>query len=307
MTMAVFLRKKQLFYMFLLVLVILLYLYIDPFKSKIKRRHLNQKPILKSQANIPKLMVSFKGRTGNNMFCYATLIGVSRRNNLLPVISADNYLWEFFNLPAQVGNLGDLGDYKYYEEKMVASYDRHTEHLGPYNTYIDGYFQSWKYFENVRKELITKHFVFHDDISQAADQFIRDAVALKKKQGAFIIGVHVRRGDFVRQRSKGFTAAPVSYYYKAMNYFRRKYSNILFIMISNDVYWAEDNLDQVSLDLAVMIKCNHTVITSGTFSWWVAYLSGGDVVYYHLFPEPGTKIANMTVRADYYPPHWVPL
>ncbi|KAK6168137.1 hypothetical protein SNE40_022022 [Patella caerulea] len=293
---------------------------MDPFKSNIKRRHLNQKPILKSQANIPKLMISFKGRTGNHMFCYATLIGVSRRNNLLPVISADNHLWELFNLPVQVGNIGDLGDYNYYEEKLVAAYDQHTEHLGPYSTYIDGYFQSWKYFENVRKELITEHFIFHDDISQAADQFLIDAVTLKKKQGAVIIGVHVRRGDFVRQRSKGFTAAPVSYYYKAMNYFRRKYSNILFIMISNDVYWAEDNLDQgpdvfyshntpdqVSLDIAVMIKCNHTIITSGTFSWWVAFLSGGDVVYYHLYPEPGTSIANMTVRADYYPTHWVPL
>ena len=31
-------------------------------------------------------------------------------------------------------------------------------------------------------------------------------------------------------------------------------------------------------DLAVMSLCNHTIVSKGTFSFWMGFLSGGNVV-----------------------------
>ncbi|ESO89989.1 hypothetical protein LOTGIDRAFT_164689 [Lottia gigantea] len=230
--------------------------------------------------NKPKVSVYFGGRLGNHMFGYASLIGIAHSNNLIPVISESNLLWDVFKLPIHYGHFEANVVIR---QKNVGTYEKIVENLEPKDTLLDGYWQSWKYFENVKDELLTKHFLLHDDVDLESDQFILNALKEKHKtKDTTIVGVHIRRGDFVRQRLKGFSAAPVSYYYKAMNYFRRKYSDLLFIMVSNDVFWAEDHLDQgediyyshntpdkMALDLAILSKCNHSVISSGSFSWWV--------------------------------------
>jgi len=34
------------------------------------------------------------------------------------------------------------------------------------------------------------------------------------------------------------------------------------------------------LDLAILSACNHTIIYTGTFIWWAAFLAGGESIYY---------------------------
>ncbi|XP_067668627.1 galactoside 2-alpha-L-fucosyltransferase Sec1-like [Haliotis asinina] len=273
---------------------------------------------LVKQPDRPIIMITYWGRLGNHMFEYGTLLGVAKRNGMIPIIPKQIDLLDVFNLPTQQGDLDLLDMHYIYNEEKAAAYFNKTEHLKPYNALLAGYYQSWKYFENVKDELISKHFVYKDEIKKKAKKFLEKVLTLKNKHGAALVGVHVRRGDFVRQTLKGYTAAPLSYFYQAMNYFRKKYGNVLFIVCSNDIFWAEDNLDigpdvyyshnpDGNVDLAVLTSCSHMIITAGSYSWWAGYMVPGDVVYFKGFPQPNTKIGNMTVREDYYPPHWIPM
>ena len=267
----------------------------------------------------PRIMVTWYGRMGNHMFQYSTLIGVAKRNNMTPIIPPNIDLLDVFDLPTPQGSKSLLRDPITYPDELSAKYDNKTEHLTPHrDAFIKGYHQSWKYYQNVRDELLDKHFVFHKPIHDKAKSYIQSVREELNKPKSALISVHVRRGDFVRQRIKGFTAAPIPYYYKAMNYFRRKYKDVLFIICTNDIFWAQDNLDigpdihystntDGAVDLAILAYSDHVIITSGSFSWWAGYLIRGEVIYYHGFPEPNTIIGNTTVRADYYPPNWIPM
>ncbi|XP_059164103.1 galactoside 2-alpha-L-fucosyltransferase Sec1-like isoform X2 [Physella acuta] len=267
----------------------------------------------------PRMMITYKGRLGNHMFEYATLIGIARRYNMTPIIPDDVDLLDVFKIPTPQGSLDLLRDPKRYPEEKAATYYKGVEKIDPTrDAYLDGYYQSWKYFDDLRDELLNKHFLLHPSLKIAANNYIKNLLKERKLEGAVLVAVHVRRGDFVRQRVKGYTAAPIPYYYKAMDHFRKKYGKVMFIICTNDLIWAETNLDEGpdvhyshetdgSLDLAIMISCDHMIITSGSYSWWAGYLVKGEVIYYAGYPAPNTKIGNLTSKEDYYPPYWTGL
>ena len=79
-----------------------------------------------------------------------------------------------------------------------------------------------------------------------------------------------------------------------MLFFRSKYpSRAVFLMVSDDMKWARthiantrkdlffvgtndnDSAESVSLDLATLAACNHTVISRGSFGAWASKLAGG--------------------------------
>ncbi|KAH9492343.1 Galactoside 2-alpha-L-fucosyltransferase 2 [Bulinus truncatus] len=283
-------------------------------------RHVLRFSDLESRINHrqPRIMISYKGRLGNHMFEYATLMGLAKHYNMTAIIPEDLDVLDVFKLPTPQGPFSLLRDpYNTYTEEKAAAYYKGVENIdSTRDAFLVGYFQSWKYYKDIRNELLDHHFVLHDNLRTAADQYIQKVLADKNLSGATLVAIHVRRGDFVRQRVKGYTAAPIPYYYKAMNYFRKKYGKVLFIICTNDLIWAETNLDDSpdvhyshetdgSLDLAIMISCNHMIITSGSYSWWAGYLVRGEVIYYTGYPQPNTKIGNLTVKEDYYPPNWL--
>lgn len=263
--------------------------------------------------------VTFWGRTGNHMFEYATLVGTAQRNNMTPVIVEDTGLWDCFDLPIRKGKKSDFQTAKTYMEYLPAFYSPKFYKLeSDGHVYLQGYLQSWKYFENVKQELRKKHFKFKPHYENQAKEFIEGVRRKLNKTDAVVVGVHVRRGDFVRQNRRGYNVAPIPYFYKAMNYFRKRFKNILFIVCTNDLLWSKDNLDDspdvyfssnndAYLDLAVLSNTDHMVMSVGSFSWWAGYLTGGTVVYYHGYPKENTDLANKTKKADYYPPNWIPL
>ena len=53
--------------------------------------------------------------------------------------------------------------------------------------------------------------------------------------------------------------------------------------------------------------CYDTVITSGSYGWWAGWLTGGKVVYYKLFPTPGSHLYSLFNTTDYYPATWIPM
>ena len=61
-------------------------------------------------------------------------------------------------------------------------------------------------------------------------------------------------------------------------------------------------------DFGVLMSCNQSIITGGTFSWWSAWLAGGEVVYFKGMAIHQTKFDSKRFnRNDYYPLHWIPM
>ena len=133
------------------------------------------------------------------------------------------------------------------------------------------------------------------------------------------VGIHIRRGDFLGKLrvNKGFAVAPASYFKTAMDFMKDKYSPVQFIVASDGISWAKDNLGNDSMiyssefsadeDLALLASCDHVIISAGTFSWWAGWLANGTTIYYELHPKPNSRLYFNFHKDDYYPPYWIPM
>ena len=135
-----------------------------------------------------------------------------------------------------------------------------------------------------------------------------------------VTGIHVRRADYVwpSNKDQGYTVADAKYIETAMQYFTTKYHNVIFVVCSDDIQWCQKNVqssthlvvyspfsnNSSSLDLCTLAKCNHTITTVGTFSWWAGNLAGGETIYYKDFPRRGSALARSFKPGDYYLPQW---
>ena len=141
------------------------------------------------------------GRLGNQMFEYAALRGIAAKHGYDFMIpppengGIENYsLHSCFKLSSDRKE-GVLGNCEYVQEPHFHFSDEIFERC-PDHISLHGFFQSWKYFNNVEDEL-RKDFTFHDSILQPCKDMI-DSV-----DGDPIM-LHVRRGDPNLTDPRGF-------------------------------------------------------------------------------------------------------
>ena len=91
------------------------------------------------------------------------------------------------------------------------------------------------------------------------------------------VGVHVRRADAAQKYwiNRGMGPPPTSYFKNAMKYFSSMFTNVYFVICTNDLRWTIANLagDNVvfsnntnaGLDMAILSSCDHIIIGQGTF------------------------------------------
>jgi galactoside 2-L-fucosyltransferase 1/2 len=128
----------------------------------------------------------------------------------------------------------------------------------------------------------------------------------------------------------------VAYLHKSIKYMLNRFHDrcLLFVVCSDDMTWSQANfqaalsnntavftgkcLPQVTFfagrnavqDMTVLVSCNHTILTMGTFGWWSAYLSGGLAIYSKKYPplwNSGYNKPLMTRSNDVYLPSWIGL
>lgn len=199
------------------------------------------------------------GRLGNQMFQIASTIGIAKKNNTdyaFPEWSVSKHFdGEFPIMPTT-----SFQTYKepnpYYSDVILDS---------RYNWSLEGYFQSWKYFEHC-KDLVLSTFHF--------DREPVDAIAL-----------HVRRGDYLNLQHV-HPVLQMNYYKSAMEYFQGEN----FTVFSDDIEWCKDNLSQRNVtysttynlspieDFKHMASHKGFITANSSFSWWAAYLSGSEEV-----------------------------
>lgn len=147
--------------------------------------------------------------------------------------------------------------------------------------YLSGYWQSYKYFENIKDDLKLA-FKFPTILDSSIKSIIND---ISKNNS---ISIHIRRGDFVNNSSLHFhSLCSIEYYEQAIKYFNDRFSEITFYIFSDDILWVKKHLQLPSnckfvtknsahnsyIDMHLMSLCKHNVIANSSFSWWGAWLN----------------------------------
>ena len=181
-----------------------------------------------------------------------------------------------------------------------------------YQIFLEGYFQSAKYFEYIREQLLNEfEFPAMDDENKALQADICNTINA--------VSIHIRRGDYVRSGVIGSVhgVLPITYYQQAISYLKSRYSELRYFVFSDDINWAKENLnlEQVYFighntgreswkDMALMTKCTHHIIANSSFSWWGAWLAqrDGTTLAPAQWFNPRQVIFNID---DYIPQNWI--
>ena len=279
----------------------------------------------------------YQGRLGNRMFQYAALLGLARRTRRRPIVDCDGLLSTMYPPIAaecitgaaqrftKLSTADTINNLKLKEKRPVTSHIAQVVNSTHKYITLQGFFGSWRYFQNVSHTL-RQRFQFDAKVTRLAKEFMTSIITRYKHTANATdkvtpIALHVRRGDFLHNGSvaTGRQVATADYFYAAMNYFRSQYANCLFLVVSDDVEWCREHLlllaqdvilvadhkfasrskfrDTVERDVSVLRLVEHSILSTGTFSWWIGWFTPGQVVYY------SKPRANRAVE-EHYLPHW---
>ena len=324
--------RQLLFYFSLLIAWLLACVVISMliYQSTSRRTRIQWSPLSCSHGYLNCAYLKQSG-LGNLMFQYASMFGVAKTKGMTLVVPTGFRLSRYFELPAlpDAPPSSEHAAYTYHELKSNAYDALLMSKLDPcHNSTLVGYFQSYKYFEQYQTQLAVQ-LQFRDEIRRRATRFLDEAVRqtypLHTRAEVLLVGVHVRRGDMVTPRARqfGYVSPGKDYYVRAVSQLQSTYKErrLLFVVASDDIPWCEANFDDVRahfvfsrghpdyVELAMLSQCEHVVASAGTFSWWAAWLSPGNVTYFKGFPKPGSALdAGFSFdRSDYYPEKWVAL
>jgi hypothetical protein len=168
---------------------------------------------------------------------------------------------------------------KIINDKNAAYYTFRTPENG-HTLYTDGYFQSEKYFKHIRT-LLLNEFRFPDMCGKCA--VLRNNIEAHPNS----IGVHVRRGDYLKPGVSDYHGVlPLSYYTNAVASMERLVADAHYFVFSDDMDWCRSHLTILGknvtfmnteaaewTDLALMSSCRHQIIANSSYSWWAAWLN----------------------------------
>ena len=153
------------------------------------------------------------------------------------------------------------------------------------NSTIEGGFQNWRYFDAFKTQL-RKEFVPQKKLSKDQADF------LNRIEQTNSVCVHIRRGDYLNPYyASSLAVCDDSYYKRAISTIENSVENPEFFVFTNsheDHVWIQNNykfneaVNYVDLnnpdymELFLMSRCKHFIISNSTFSWWAQYLSEND-------------------------------
>lgn len=255
-----------------------------------------------------KLIIRFKGGLGNQMFQYAMYrkqkylgrqvradISCYEEKGSMPFVLCDVFpgISLEFVKPEEAEYYLKRQKEKGILEKIIASiwwerrdytsekedgfFDKRVLKLK--KGFLDGYWQSEKYFLDIREKLLSDfQFQISDkSLKKYTETITNDAVS-----------VHIRRGDYLKFPELFGGICDMNYYKKAMDYFRDKNAKTVFYVFSDDKEWVKKTfsdypvrfVDKSSFssyqdwyDMYLMSRCQHNIIANSSFSWWGAWLN----------------------------------
>jgi len=291
------------------------------------------------------IIVKLQGGLGNQMFQYAAGRSLSARRNTplkfdLSFLRADakgqytqrHFELDVFNTRVEEASAAEVARFlqkgkvkRLLESKIPALITHHAIYERgfafqegffdyPSNAYLTGFWQSERYFQNIRAELL-REFSPRRPLNAA------NAAMAQRIEGVEAVSVHIRRGDYV---SNAHTNAyhgicSPAYYTQALAYLRERVPGMQVFVFTDDAHWAHTEFkpglpftvidynhgaDSYN-DLYLMSRCKHQVIANSSFSWWGAWLNANA---HKTVIAPKQWFADTSINtSDLLPGSWIRL
>ena len=148
--------------------------------------------------------------------------------------------------------------------------------------YLDGFWQSEKYFSDI-EGILRQEFALKNTQTALFHQIA------EKIEGTRSVSLHVRRGDMANhpETNRLHGTCSLDYYDRAIEYMIERIYQPHFFIFSDDPEWVKDNLNLNCLstivsygdllqdyeELHLMSRCQNHIIANSSFSWWGAWLN----------------------------------
>ena len=270
------------------------------------------------------------GRTGGglgNIMCgYATLLAYTLHTKRTPVIDKKSFnrlnpYFEHLAIPSEVAikrnpdcyfNYTPFNDFNL-EIQSVTDFYAALKQFTSVNIKMVGRPYALNFFLQFRKELM-ESFQLRSKHRVGVETIVRDIKYCHDRKCTYIC-VHVRRTDqesWLKRKAKGRLVGK-TYIYNAMKIMKSKFSDSVFLIVSDDMNWCKENLQfhefQIEFignmnrknpitDLGLLMYTNHSILTHGTFGFIGAFLSGGHVIQPTNFSQisPGPQVAGKKLK-----------
>ena len=285
------------------------------------------------------------GGLGNQMFQYATgrALALRKKTELrLDISGFEDYalhqgfeLQRIFSCPARIASNADVKNVlgwqgaswarRLLSKPALASLRSKAlliePHFGywpriieaPPACYLQGYWQSEKYFE-AAIDTLRSEFAFKHPLDQ------NNANLAEQISASNSISLHIRRGDYANNPKTLAMHGLCSpdYYRAATELVSVRIESPHFFIFSDDIGWAMENLKlefpcnyighnqgkDSYKDMQLMSLCRHHIIANSSFSWWGAWLNP---LPEKIVVAPKKWFANGRAIDDLLPEKWVKL
>ncbi|MBS0430491.1 MAG: alpha-1,2-fucosyltransferase [Proteobacteria bacterium] len=174
----------------------------------------------------------------------------------------------------------NAGPARFYVESSPY-FDGQLKELPP-PLHIEGYWQSEKYFLDIRRRLIKELTP-----SLPIEPENQEMFSLAEKTDS--ISLHIRRGDYVSNDcvNRVHGVLPLDYYHQALALLKTRVPDPHVFVFSDDIEWAKKNLrldvpieyvtangeQRAFRDIQLQSTCKHHITANSSFSWWGAWLN----------------------------------
>ncbi|KAK7095362.1 uncharacterized protein [Littorina saxatilis] len=187
------------------------------------------------------LTVMPRGRLGNQMFQYASLLGLADVNNRVPFVTSSCKVTHYFANTSVSDRV--VTSWVTVEEERYAARDVGLNSLPQENVRVKGFMQSWRYFAAIQPR-VRQAFTLLPDVQQVVTAFLRNQTAHLPRD-VIKVGVHVRRTDMVHRLEKrqGYLPATLTYLQRAMRHMTSRFGpSVHFFLVSDDPEWCQQHL-----------------------------------------------------------------
>ena len=257
------------------------------------------------------IILGLKGGLGNQLFQYAAARSLASIHKTIVKLDTTAYYYGgprqyelcHFNIQGNIAQSAEILNFtevkqnrlqkifhliihnrpaysKHYFQYNKAQYYKNFNSL-PDNIYLDGYFESEKYFIDIA-DIIRKEFTVKSVTSVPNQKIIDDMTSCQS------VCISVRRGDFVTDPKANLKhgVCNLDYYYNCVERLAVTVKNAKFFVFSDDIEWCINNIklnyptkfidhqqESPCENLRLITFCKHFIISNSTFSWWGAWLA----------------------------------
>jgi hypothetical protein len=284
------------------------------------------------------IIVRIIGGLGNQMFQYAFYKNLETKytNVKCDVVGYDKYtlhngfnLEKAFNLKVNKASLEEIKSVtNFYDSSIFSKIIRKiigekASHINEnkftwdlldtgLDLYIDGYWQSEKYFGE--HEQLKNTFSFKKDPGLKQKEIVGLITTCNS------VSLHVRRGDYIG--NKTYVNLGEEYYNNSIALIQNHISDAVFFIFSDDDSWVKENhftqlkpksniifvekdIQKPHNDMRLMALCKHNIIANSSFSWWGAWLNNNENKIV-VAPKQWYNDSDMnTFQTDNIPTSWI--